>query len=288
MKRVAITGARGRLAPGVAAFLESHGWTVGLFSRTASPGISDLRSLASPAEMEKFDVVLHLGWSTVPLLSEEDPGIEGREDFPFLRDLAGAAGACGAPPLIVFASSAAVYGNTGDVPADEARPCRPLGRYARAKLEAEAILSGAPRACALRITNVFGARGRASRPQGIIPRLIEACRAGTEVTIWGDGSALKDYLSVDDLHAGLLRVLETQPAGVFNMASGHVLSVNELIALVESAVGSSLVRVHAPHFDWDVECAKISAAALKESLGWRARVDPATAIRQLSIGEDHP
>jgi UDP-glucose 4-epimerase len=114
--------------------------------------------------------------------------------------------------------------------------------------------------------------------------LIEACRAGTEVTIWGDGSALKDYLSVDDLHAGLLSVLETQPAGVFNMASGHALSVNELIALVESAVGSHLVRVHAPHFAWDVECARISAAALQEVAGWRARIDPASAIRHMALG----
>lgn len=283
MKRAAITGARGRLAPGVAAFLRSRGWSVGLFSRTASGDVGALRSLVCPGELEKFDVVLHLGWSTVPLLSEEAPGVEEREDFPFLRALAAAAANCGAPPLLVFASSAAVYGNTGEEPVDESSPCRPVGRYARAKLEAEAILSAAPRSCSLRITNVFGALGQASRPQGIIPRLIEACRSGTEVTIWGDGAALKDYLWVEDWHAGLLEILEVQPTGVFNMASGHVMSVNELITLVESAVGAHVVRVHAPHFGWDVERSRISAAALAALTGWRAHMDPVTAIRDLAV-----
>ncbi|MBE2179517.1 MAG: NAD-dependent epimerase/dehydratase family protein [Chthoniobacterales bacterium] len=282
MKRVAITGARGRLAPGVAAFLGDHGWSAALFSRTASHGIREISSLASPAVLGEFDAVLHLGWSSVPLLSEESPGIEEREDFPFARALAAAVASCGNPPLLVFASSAAVYGNTGEVVADEQAPCSPLGRYAAAKLEAEQILSSAPRVCTLRITNVFGIGGGATRPQGIIPRLIGACRTGAEVTIWGEGNAMKDYLSVADLHEGILRILDAEVTGIFNVASGHVLSVNELIALVETAVGSPLLRVAAPPFRWDVRCSRISAAALQQRSGWAARIDPAQAIRQMA------
>lgn len=284
MRRIAITGGRGRLAPGLAGFLQSRGSSVGLFSRVASTDAGDLRSLASPAVLEEFDAVLHLGWSTVPLLSEENPGIEEREDFPFLSALVEAATVCARPPLMVFASSAAVYGNTGQEAADEETPCRPLGRYARAKLRAEALLAAAPRVCSLRITNVFGAPGRAARPQGIIPRLIEACRAGTEVTIWGDGTAVKDYLSVEDLHEAVLRVVEEGLTGVFNVASGHVMSVNQLVALVESAVGSRLLRVQAPHFEWDVESARVSAARLESRTGWRARTDPEQAIAQMASG----
>lgn len=286
MKRAAITGSNGRLAPGVSAFLKERGWSVRPFSRVASGATGELRSLAVPSVMEKFDVILHLGWSTVPLLSEENPGIEEREDFPFLQALMDAASACEVPPLIVFASSAAVYGNTGYTPVDEESPCRPLGRYARAKLEAEGILAAAPRVCSLRITNVFGAQGRAARPQGIIPRLIEACRYGTEVTIWGDGSALKDYVFVGDLQEAMIRVMESQLTGVFNVASGHVLSVNELISVVESSVGMPLLRVQAPHFDWDVECARVSSEALERRTGWSARVDPVRAIHQMAVSEE--
>ena len=237
-----------------------------------------------PSALEQFDAVLHLGWSSVPLLSEENPGIEEAEDFPFARAMAAAAASCASPPLLVFASSAAVYGNTGDSVADEGADCRPLGRYAAAKREAETILSTAPRLCVLRITNVFGAGGGAERPQGIIPRLIEACRSGKEVTIWGDGSALKDYLAVGDLHEGLRRVLESGLTGVFNMASGHVLSVNELILLVESAVGARLLCVNTPHFEWDVACSRVSAAALRQRSGWSACIDPVHAIKQMAAG----
>lgn len=278
MTRVAITGGRSRLAPGLAAYLAALGWKVDLFSRQAGPGYHGIESLLAPGGMAEFGAVVHLAWSSVPLLSEEDPGIEEREDYPFARALAGAASACLEPPLIVFASSAAVYGNTGTEPVDEALPCLPLGRYAAAKLAAEAILASAPRCCSLRITNVFGAGDALSRPQGIIPRLIDAALSGREVTIWGDGMAQKDYLAAPDLHAAFHRVLESGLTGIFNVASGHVMSVNQLVALVEESTGRPVRLTHAPHFSWDVEKSIVSAAALWRRACWRALLDPEAAI----------
>jgi UDP-glucose 4-epimerase len=240
-----------------------------------------MAGLADPRVLADFDAVLHLAWSSVPSTSENDPGIEEREDLPFARLLVSAAEACAKRPRLYFFSTAAVYGNTGDEPVDENRKCRPLGRYAAAKLEAEKIVLRAPGNTVLRITNVFGAGCTPRKTQGVIPAFVEACLSGEAVTVWGDGSATKDYIASDDLYAAVGALLGGDASGAFNVASGHVFSVNEIIAIVSLAAGRTVSVEHAPRFAWDVQKAHVSSGRLRSATGWAPLVDPATAIRRL-------
>lgn len=279
-RRVAITGARGRLASGLIHAVEREGAGVVRFSRRADTDHRPLETLGDRDVLREFDAILHLGWSTVPLVSEQDPGREQREDLVFLRRLAAAVSALSDPPQLVFFSTAAVYGNTPMRPATEETDCAPLGRYAAAKWEAEKLLEKVPRACRLRITNVFGSLST-EKPQGIIPLLYRACHGGTPVTIWGDGSATKDYLHEDDLGAAVVAVLRARLSGVFNVASGHSLSLHEIIDLVETASRKRLAREHAAHYPWDVTRSMVSSARLTAATGWRAAHHPADSIRQM-------
>lgn len=281
MKRIAITGARGRLSPGLALHLAARGHSVQTFSRTAGNGHRAVAELCRSETLSSFDAVLHLGWSTVPLVSEENPGMEERDDLPLARAMVAASEACGTPPNMVFFSTAAVYGNTGDTPADETHACRPLGRYASSKLEAEKIFLGAPRGTVLRVTNAFGAGCTRTRPQGIIPVLVDAACSGNAVTVWGDGKATKDYIAVEDLRCAVDAVLESDLTGIFNIASGHVLSVNELVDLVSRAAGRPVRTEHAPHYLWDVEQAYVSPQRLCSATGWTPEIDPASAIASM-------
>ncbi|MBJ7259015.1 MAG: NAD-dependent epimerase/dehydratase family protein [Chthoniobacterales bacterium] len=278
MKRIAVTGGRGRLAPGLARHLAGEGHSVQTFSRSAGQAHRAIAELLEPSALRDFDAVLHLGWSTVPLVSEENPGVEEREDLPLARALVAAAASCPVAPNIFFFSTAAVYGNTGKTPVMEDHECRPLGRYATAKLRAEEIFRGAPRHTVLRITNVFGAGCTRTRPQGIIPVLVEACRSGSSVTVWGDGNATKDYISVEDLHRAVDVLISSGASGVFNIASGHVLSVNELVGLISRAAGRPIRSTSAPHFSWDVEQAYVSPERLRHATGWGPAVDLESAI----------
>lgn len=278
--RLALTGARGRLAPGLKAALEDAGARVTAFSRTADASHHPLERLTDPEVLAKFEAILHLGWSSVPLVSERNPGQEEREDMPFLRAMAEAAGAMSSPPRLIFFSTAAVYGDTPVHPATEESPCVPLGRYAEAKLRAETIVAAVPRSCILRVTNVFGSLSTA-KPQGIIPLLYRACHEGSPVTIWGDGSATKDYLHGDDLAAAVVAVALKPVSGIYNVASGHSLSLHEIIDLVETASGRRLVRSHAEHFPWDVSYSVVSPARLTVATGWRARHNPVDSIRRM-------
>ena len=280
MKRVAITGSRGRLAPALLDAVERSGFSGVSFSRTADAGHQSLSALTDPAVLASFDAVLHLGWSSVPLVSEQNPGCEERDDFPFLRGLAAAAAKVDRPPQVVFFSTAAVYGDTYAHPATEESPCAPLGRYAAAKLEAEKLVGLIPGSCVLRVTNVFGPLST-EKPQGIIPLLYRACHEGTAVKIWGDGSATKDYLHGDDLAAAVVAVLRARPAGIYNVASGHSLSLREIIELVEAASGRRLVREHIAHYPWDVSYSVVSPGRLTVATGWRAAHNPVESIRQM-------
>jgi len=278
--RIAITGARGRLAPRLMDSAARHGAEVVPFSRSPDAVRQDLVLLADSAVLGGFDAVLHLGWSSVPLVSEQNPGIEEREDFAFLRRLAAAARSLKTPPRIVFFSTAAVYGNTRQQPATEETLCRPLGRYAAAKRAAEEIVLAIPQSCILRVTNVFGPLST-EKPQGIIPLLYQACHTGSPVKIWGDGSATKDYLHVEDLADAVEAALRAGLSGIYNVASGHSLSLHEIIELVEGASRRRLVREYVGHFPWDVEYSVVSPARLMVAAGWRAAHNPAESIRQM-------
>jgi UDP-glucose 4-epimerase len=282
--RVAMTGARGRLAPALRARLGAAGGEVTVFSRSADATIQPLDSLAFPAVLGRFDAVLHLGWSSVPLISEQNPGQEQREDFPFLERLAAAAGQLATPPQMVFFSTAAVYGNTGTHPATEGSPCAPRGRYAAAKQAAEQILRPIPGACVLRVSNVFGPLAT-NKPQGIIPLFYQACYSGQQVTIWGDGSATKDYLHVEDFAAAVEAALRHRLAGIYNVASGCSLSLREIIALVETASGHQLARTFGDPYPWDVAYSVVSPALLTTATGWQPVHHPGESIREMMRDE---
>ena len=280
-KRIAITGGRGRLAPRLAAHLRGIGHDVVLFSRTSDGEFLDVSSLELAGGLEGFDAVLHLAWSTVPLLAEESPGIEERQDFPFARALIAAASQNAPSPKLVFFSTAAVYGDTGSHAATEETPCLPLGRYAAGKLAGEKLFLSYANACVLRITNVFGAGCPLTRPQGIIPVLLQAARDGSEVAIWGDGSAEKDYLAANDLHQAVAAVLEADLRGVFNVSSAHSLSVNELVLLVEKASKLAIRRRFVAPYPWDVNVAHVSSDKLRNATGWRPRLTPREAVQAI-------
>ena len=285
IRKIAITGGRGRLAPLIAADLKARGCNVTTFSRAQGDGHFDIARLTDPSLAATFDTIMHLAWSSVPLTSEQNPGGEELSDIPFLQTLLATLEKIPAAPHFIFFSTAAVYGNC-DHPASEEATCAPLGHYAAAKLQAENLIRGTGmQNCVLRISNVFGFSDHSPRPQGIIPRLCEAAHSGSPLTIWGDGTATKDYLFCADFFDAIGAVLDQRLTGTFNVASEQSLSLREIIALVELVAGKKLAVNETPHFPWDVERTLLSAKKLCAATGWRAGQDARAAIENLIRAE---
>lgn len=111
---------------------------------------------------------------------------------------------------VVYASSAAIYGDNPNIPLSETEPPAPINLYGNHKLENERIAARALaahniRSVGLRFFNVYGPRQDPSSPySGVISKFIERARAGQTLTIFGDGEQCRDFVYVADVVAAIL------------------------------------------------------------------------------------
>ncbi|MBX3024890.1 UDP-glucose 4-epimerase GalE [bacterium] len=200
--------------------------------------------------------------------------------------------ACARHPVavILFSSTAAVYGNAEVSPIPEQVPLAPTSPYGASKLAFERLLhASAPaagfRSAALRYFNAAGANpawrvGEAHRPEEhLIPRVIDALLAGRPVQVYGndyptrDGTCERDYIHVTDLASAHVRVLEADalPSGVsFNVGTGHGNSVLQVIETVGRRLGRRPEIDVLPRRPGDPASLVADPSALRAALGWRA------------------
>lgn len=169
-------------------------------------------------------------------------------------DAARQAGSAGCPVPVVYASSAAVYGDVGTLPITEDAATRPLSAYGADKLgcELHARVGGATHAVptlGLRFFNVFGPRQDPRSPySGVISIFCDRLARGEPVTVFGDGGQTRDFVHVSDVVAALLAGMNAAAvdAPVLNVCTGRATSVAELAAAVAEACGTPLELRHAP------------------------------------------
>ena len=147
---------------------------------------------------------------------------------------------------VVYASSAAVYGNNGEGQSiTEDTPKAPLTPYAVDKLAGEQYLDFYRRQHGLdpvvfRFFNIFGPRQDPSSPySGVISIFAERATQGKPITVFGDGEQTRDFLYVGDLVRVILRALELDEVqeGAVNIGLNQATSLNQLLAALEQVVG---------------------------------------------------
>ena len=148
---------------------------------------------------------------------------------------------------VLYASSAAVYGNNGEGQSiTEDTPKAPLTPYAVDKLAGEQYLDFYRRQHGLdpvvfRFFNIFGPRQDPSSPySGVISIFAERATNGAPITVFGDGEQTRDFLYVGDLVQVMLRALalEEVQEGAVNIGLNQATSLNQLLAALEEVVGS--------------------------------------------------
>lgn len=211
---VAVLGGTGRLGSRLAPALD------GLGLRRVHIDARDPDRVAERIAGLSPDVVVHLA----------DPGPESSEEPRRATELARALAASSS--RIVFASSAAVYGDAGARPYTERDPVVPHSAYARRKIEAERVLP-ADRTLALRIFNVYGPGMTSS----LVTRLGQD---GANVPLHGWDDYVRDYVHVDDVVQVLAWAVRADVVGVVNAATGVPTSTAELLDV--AAVRARIVR----------------------------------------------
>ncbi|MBS0197392.1 MAG: NAD-dependent epimerase/dehydratase family protein [Planctomycetes bacterium] len=194
---------------------------------------------------------------------------------------------------VVFASSAAVYGDSEVSPKSEREPMLPCSVYAQSKAAGEHLLRvwshcHGLRAVSLRFFNVFGPRQTAgSAYSAAIAAFADALLRGRPVTIFGEGNQTRDFVPVSNVVQCLMRAAmwEGPAAGeAFNVGLGRAISIRDVSTIMANIVGSDQEPVFLPARPGDVQhsCADIGAArrvlgyeptdsveaGLRETLAW--------------------
>jgi UDP-glucose 4-epimerase len=155
---------------------------------------------------------------------------------------------------VVYASSAAVYGNATTLPIAEITPCRPISAYGADKYGCElharvaSYVHNIP-AVGLRLFNVYGPRQDPRSPySGVISIFSERILHGAPVDVFGDGLQTRDFIYVADVVVALLAAIRLRPvdAPVFNVCTGRATSVLDLAHTIADATGTTLEVRHWP------------------------------------------
>jgi len=289
MMKAFVTGARGAIGREVCAHLGQIGSSITRFSRNADSLHLPLSSLDDHLWEILPDVVLHLAWSTFPATSEMQPGSEWITDLPLLAKVCRAISRIpvASRPHLVFLSTGAIYGDCRGKPhREEDVPC-PKGWYARGKLAAEALIGSFASAdkvpaVIIRASSVYGFLQEPSRLQGIVPKLIHSAYTGSLCTLWGDGSAKKDFLHVRDLMGLVEQLIKHRVTGTFNACTGLSASLDDISAVVEKVTGRSLAVRHEAAVEWDVHHTSLSRAKAFEAVGWVPSISLGDGISEVA------
>ena len=178
---------------------------------------------------------------------------------------------------LVFASSAAIYGDNPAVPKVETMFPEPKSPYAITKLDGEYYLGmftgeGRLETAAIRFFNVFGPR---QDPKGAyaaaVPIFIEKAVRGEDLTVFGDGGQTRDFIYVKDIVGALAFAAENPGVtGVFNAGYGGQTTINDLAKGIVAAAGSSSRIIHGTERAGDVRHSRASADKLRAA-GWHPR-----------------
>jgi UDP-glucose 4-epimerase len=198
---------------------------------------------------------------------------------------------------IVYASSAAVYGDGHPPPLSETLSPSPVSPYGLDKLYTEQ--AGALHAAlyglepiALRYFNVFGPRQDPSSPySGVISICADRLLRGESPIVHGDGEQTRDFVYVLDVVEANLAAMWGPPGGfrVFNVGRGERLSLNALIGLLQDVSGCRQPAVHAPPRAGDIRHSQADISAIGSALGYRPRWDVRRGLEALveSLASSH-
>lgn len=244
---------------------------------------------AVAAAVRGVDWVFHLAAHVSVPESVERPRRTFDVNVGGAAQVAYAAAAAGASRLL-FASSCAVYGETGPDPVGEDTRPRPLSPYGASKRMAECLLgellrSGRLPALSFRFFNVYGPRQRADSPySGVVARFLDRARGGQPLVIHGDGLQTRDFVAVQDVVALLARAAERDPArwpDVVNVGTGAACTIRGLADLVNGCAPDPQPVQSEPERAGDLRHSRADTARVRATMDWAATVSLADGIPEL-------
>lgn len=233
----------------------------------------------------KCGAVVHAASASTPGSSAAQPQLDGnlRTTLALIEALQ-LAPAC---RLLFLSSGGTLYGNREDA-ARENDPLRPRSYHGAGKAAAEQFIHAwaaqyQGTAVVLRPSNVYG-QGQVPRAGfAIIPTALDCARRQAPLTLWGDGSAIRDYLHIEDFialcHAALAAPL-AHGSHVFNASSHRGVTLDALIDHIDAVTGSPLQRIYQPARQVDIRHITADNTAACDAFSWAPTVTLDEGLRR--------
>lgn len=175
---------------------------------------------------------------------------------------------------IIFASSAAVYGNSEVIPIPVSHNTQPLSPYGTSKKVAESYLNLAKGLynidyVILRYSNVYGPRQTTRGEGGVISIFTNQVIKKEQSIIYGDGFQTRDFVYVEDVASANLKALTYDGSGIFNISSTNRTSINQLLAMIQEIGKQNLTPINQPIKNGDIKESLLCNKMSIQKLGWQ-------------------
>lgn len=293
MTKAVVTGGAGFIGSHLVAALLAKGWDVVIVDNLATGRRENLEAV-SGAVFHELDIndtealaglfagaqyVFHVGAIPAVPRSIEDPQGTNRANIDGTLSVLVAAKKAGVQ-RVIFSSSSSVYGDSPVLPKQEDMTTAPISPYATQKLAGEQYMQHFHKLLGLetvviRYFNVFGPRqDPKSTYAAVIPLFITLIRDGKTPHINGDGTTTRDFTYVDNVVLGNILAATTPAAAgkLFNIACGAQFSLNDLVAVINTKLGTNVVPEYGPFRPGDVKGSLADISRAKEILGYEPTV----------------
>ena len=247
----------------------------------------ELGSADWDALVTNVDVVHHYAWSSVPASANANPAGDLLINMSSTLGLLDALMRRGGGRVVFASSGGTVYGKLRTIPVDEETPLAPITAYGASKATAEIYLKLYRQMYGLdcriaRIGNPYGPGQDPNRGLGAISTFVHRALKGSEITIWGSGETVRDYVHISDV-ASCLIALACSPWSdtdfVFNIGSGVGISLNEIVAELEMRLGR-LIRVRRTETrPFDVPVSVLAIDRARRILDWCPKLSFSEGIK---------
>ena len=228
--------------------------------------------------------VFHLAAQASVAVSARDPGLDAQVNLMgSLNLLQAVLPLPERPRFIFFSTGGGIYGDLEpeELPARESLSARPLSPYGASKRAVETYLRVYGHLHGLhygivRPSNVYGPRQDPRGEAGVIAIFTQAMLEDRQVTIFGDGEDVRDYVYVSDVVEGALALYRSGLRGPYNIGTGTAVSVNRLYASLCELIPHHGGVVHGPPRAGDIPRIWLDVALAESDLGWR----PETSLQE--------
>ncbi len=301
-----VTGAAGFIASRVSEYLINDGHTVvgvdnmndaydvrmkeyRLRKLQAMPGftfhkldISD-KSVVNAFKETTFDAVINLAARAGVRASVENPWVFVESNVTGTLNMLEICRQTGTKKFLL-ASTSSIYGENPPYPTPEtASSDEPLQPYAASKKGAEALAHAYHYLHDIDVSVVryFTVYGPAGRPDLALFRFTQWISEGRPVQVYGDGEQSRGFTYLDDIARGTIQALKPLGYEIINLGGHEVITINNLIALIEDVVEKKAVVEYGPAVLADMRSNWADVNKAGELLGWEPQVDLSEGVRHL-------